>query len=94
LIAVSRFIPGGQTAISVTAGSLGFPRRRYAVFAGLGAVVWGVYGTLVGALGGDALRSGQLTGVLAAVGMVLVVGVVAEVTRRRQGRAGEAPEGL
>ena len=86
LVAVARFIPGGQTAVTVTAGSLGFPRRRFAIFAGLGAVVWAVYGTLVGALGGDAVRSGSWVGLVAAVAIVLAVGVVAEVARRRQDR--------
>ncbi|HEV2772361.1 MAG TPA: DedA family protein, partial [Thermoleophilaceae bacterium] len=55
LVAVGRFIPGGQTAVSLTAGSLGLPFARYAVFSSIGAVVWGVYGTLVGALGAGAV---------------------------------------
>ena len=86
LVAVARFIPGGQTAVTITAGSLGFPRRRFAAFAGLGAVVWAGYGTLVGALGGDAVRSGSWIGLVAAVAIVLAVAAVAEVARRREGR--------
>ncbi len=90
LVAVGRFIPGGQTAVSITAGTLGFPRRRFALCASLGAAVWAVYGMLVGALGGDALRSGELVGLVGAVAIVLAVGVIAEVARRGQARpAGE-----
>ncbi|MBA3421593.1 MAG: DedA family protein [Thermoleophilaceae bacterium] len=86
LVAVGRFIPGGQTAVSLTAGSLGFPLARYAVFASIGAVVWGVYGTLVGALGAGALQSGQWVGLAIAVALVLAVAGAAQVVRRRQRR--------
>jgi hypothetical protein len=49
-------------------------------------VVWAGYGTLVGSLGGDAVRGGSWIGLVAAVAIVLAVGAVAEVARRRQGR--------
>lgn len=89
LVAAGRFVPGGQTAVSVTAGSLRYPSRRYALFAGLGAAVWAVYGTLVGALGGDAVQSGRWIGLVAAIGIVLAVGVAAEIVRRRQRGGGD-----
>ena len=84
LVAVARYIPGGQTAVTVTAGSLGFPLARYVVFASVGAVVWGVYGTLVGSLGAGAFQSGQWAGLGIAVALVLAVAGTAEVVRRRQ----------
>lgn len=86
LVAVARFIPGGQTAVAVTAGTLGFPLARYAVFASIGAMVWGAYGTLVGYLGAGAFESGQWLGLGIAVGLVLAVAGAAEVVRRRQRR--------
>ncbi len=91
LVAVGRFIPGGQTAVSLTAGSLGFPLVRYMVFAAIGAVVWGVYGTLVGALGAGAAQSGQWVGLVIAVALVLAVAGAAQVVRRRQRRGDDNP---
>lgn len=93
LVAVARFIPGGQTAVTVTAGSLGFPLARYAVFASIGAVVWGVYGTLIGALGAGAVQSGQWVGLGIAVALVLAVAGAAQVVRRRQRRHDEDEAG-
>ncbi len=89
LVAVGRFVPGGQTAVSLTAGSLAFPLARYAVFASIGAVVWGFYGTLVGALGAGAVLSGQWVGLGIAVALVLAVAGAAQVVRRRQRRHDE-----
>ncbi len=86
LVAVGRFIPGGQTAVSLTAGSLGFPFARYAVFASIGAAVWGVYGTLVGALGAGAVLSGRWVGLVIAVALVLAVAAVVQMARRRERR--------
>ena len=93
LVAVARFIPGGQTAVTVTAGTLGFPLARYAVFASIGAMVWGAYGTLVGYLGTGAFQSGQWLGLGIAVGLVLAVAGAAEVARRRQRRHGDDEAG-
>ncbi len=84
LVAAARFIPGGQTAVTVTAGTLGFPLGRFSVFAGIGAGVWGVYGALVGSLGAGAVRSGQWLGLVIAIALVLAVAGVAQVVRRRQ----------
>ena len=93
LVAVGRFVPGGQTAVSLTAGSLAFPLARYAVFASIGAVVWGVYGTLVGALGAGAVLSGQWVGLGIAVALVLAVAGAAQVVRRRERRHDEDEAG-
>lgn len=86
LIAAARFVPGGQTAASVTAGSLGLPWPRLAPFAGLGALVWAIYGTLVGALGGRALQEGTWLGVIVAIVLVAVVLVAARLLAGRIGR--------
>lgn len=84
LIAAARFVPGGQTAASVTAGSLSLSCPRLAPFAGLGALVWAIYGTLVGALGGRALQEGAWSGVIVAIVLVAVVFVAARLLAARR----------
>jgi membrane-associated protein len=57
LIAVARFIPGGRTAVTLSAGTLGYPWRRFAVFDAIAALAWALYGSLLGYYGGKAFES-------------------------------------
>lgn len=47
-ILAARYIPIGRVAVNMSAGALGFPRRRFILFAGIGAVCWAIYSTLLG----------------------------------------------
>jgi membrane-associated protein len=48
LIAIARFIPGGRTAVTLSAGLLEFPWRRFIFFDSLAAVGWALYASLLG----------------------------------------------
>ena len=52
LIAVGRFIPGGRTAVTLSAGTLGFPWRRFVLFDAIAALGWAAYSALLGYYGG------------------------------------------
>ena len=52
LIVVARFIPGGRTAVTLSAGTLGYPWRRFAVFDAVAALGWALYSALLGYYGG------------------------------------------
>ena len=56
LIAVGRFIPGGRTAVTVSAGTLRFPWRRFVLFDAAAAVGWALYASLLGYFGGRAFH--------------------------------------
>jgi membrane protein DedA with SNARE-associated domain len=57
LIVVARFIPGGRTAVALSAGTLGYPWRRFVVF-DLGAtLIWASYAALLGYYGGRTFES-------------------------------------
>jgi membrane-associated protein len=56
LIAVGRFIPGGRTAVTLTAGTLQYPWRRFVLFDAIAAFVWAVYSALIGYYGGRAFE--------------------------------------
>lgn len=77
LITVSRFIPGGTTAVGISAGVLVYPLRAFLAFAALGACLWTIYGAAV-AYVGNALFPGNLWASLTlAVLIALAVGAVA-----------------
>ncbi len=67
LIAVARFIPGGRTAVTLSAGTLHFPWRRFAVYDAIAATVWAVYAALLGYFGGQAFEGAAWKGLILAL---------------------------
>ena len=81
----ARFVPGGRTATTVSAGMLGMRWPRFAAFAGVAAVGWAVYAALLGYLGGRAFES-VLWGLLLGFGVAAATFLAVEVTRRARSR--------
>ena len=72
-----RFIPGGRTATTLVSGMLRYPRNRFLIYSGVGAVAWAVYSTGIGMLGGMVFQEQPLLGVVVGVGVALgVTGVI------------------
>src|SRR6202045_898891 len=46
LIIVCRFIPGGRTAVTLTCGLIGYPRRRFVFATAIAAIIWALYAFL------------------------------------------------
>jgi membrane-associated protein len=57
LIVVARFIPGGRTAVTLSAGTLGYPWRRFAAFDLAATLLWATYSALLGYYGGKTFES-------------------------------------
>ena len=57
LIVIGRFIPGGRTAVALSAGTLAYPWRRFIVFDVVAALVWATYAALLGYYGGRTSRA-------------------------------------
>jgi membrane-associated protein len=57
LIVIARFIPGGRTAVTLSAGTLRYPWRRFVVFDAAAALVWASYAALLGYYGGRTFES-------------------------------------
>jgi len=57
LIVIARFIPGGRTAVTLTAGTVGYPWRRFAVFDLIATLAWATYSALLGYYGGRTFES-------------------------------------
>src|SRR5262245_26106948 len=81
LIVVARFIPGGRTAVTLSAGLLEFPWRRFAAFDAVAAVGWALYASLLGYFGGQAFEDAPWKGLLLALGIAFAVAGGVELTR-------------
>jgi membrane-associated protein len=81
LIAIGRFIPGGRTAVTLSAGTLGYPWRRFALFDAAAAIAWALYATLLGYFGGRVFENSPAKGLLLALAIAFAVAGGIEVTR-------------
>ncbi|MFI0408933.1 DedA family protein [Actinomadura sp. 3N508] len=97
ILVVARYVPGGRTAVTLTMGAVGFRARSFALFAGVAAVSWGLYGGLLGYVGGHAFEDQPLKGVAVGIGLALSVTAVVEgvrfLRRRRATAAAVAATG-
>jgi membrane protein DedA with SNARE-associated domain len=81
LIAVGRFIPGGRTAVTLSAGTLRFPWRRFVLFDAAAALVWALYAALLGYFGGRTFEHAEWKGLLLALGLAFAVAGGIELAR-------------
>jgi membrane-associated protein len=82
LIVVARFIPGGRTATTFTAGFVEtFPWRRFLVFDAIAGAIWGSYSVLLGYFGGKSFEEEPWKGLLLAFGIAVAVTVLVEAVR-------------
>ena len=89
LIGVGRFIPGGRTATTFAAGTLEMPYRQFAVADAFAAVIWALYVSILGYLGGEAFRDSLWLPLAASFACAMAVGIAFEAWRRVQGRRGK-----
>jgi membrane-associated protein len=81
LIAVARFIPGGRTVVTLSAGTLGYPWRRFVLFDAAAGLGWALYASLLGYFGGHAFEAAPWKGLLLALGIAFAVAGAVEVVR-------------
>ncbi len=89
----ARFIPGGRTATTLTAGLTHMSWRRFVAYDLLAAAIWAGYAALLGLIGGRAFEDEPLTAILVALGAALALSGVYETIRaiRRRGRQPRGP---
>jgi membrane-associated protein len=73
LIVIARFIPGGRTVVTLSAGTLGYPWRRFVLFDAAAALGWALYAALLGYFGGHAFEKTPWKGLLLALGIAFAV---------------------
>jgi membrane protein DedA with SNARE-associated domain len=91
LIVVARFIPGGRTVVTLSAGTLGYPWRRFLIFDAAAALIWALYAALLGYFGGHAFEDAPWKGLLLAFGIAFAVTGGVELVRYLRRRS--QPEG-
>jgi membrane protein DedA with SNARE-associated domain len=89
IIIVGRFIPGGRTATTFAAGTLGMAYRRFLPADAGAALVWALYLSMLGYLGGSTFEDNVLLPLLVALGFALLVTFSIEAWRRRQKQRGK-----
>jgi membrane-associated protein len=91
LIVVARFIPGGRTATTFTAGLVEtFPWTRFLRYDAIACAIWGSYTVLLGYFGGRTFEQEPWKGLLLAFGVALAVTGLIELVRHLRGRRAHA----
>ena len=93
LILVARFIPGGRTAVTLAAGTLEFPWRRFLAYDVAAGIIWASYAALLGYFGGRTFEESPLKGLAVAFGIAVAVTAVVEVVRWVRKRRARPQEG-
>lgn len=90
LIVIARFIPAGRTVVTISAGTLEYPYRKFILFDVIAGAIWATYAGLLGYFGGHAFESQPWKGLLLAFGIAFAVTGTVEVVRwflkRRRGQ--------
>ena len=87
IIIAARFIPGGRTAVTFSAGYVhSLPWRRFIVYDVVAGLIWGTYGALLGYFGGKTFENHPLLGVLFALGIALTAAFVVEAVQHLRAR--------
>lgn len=82
IIIIARFIPGGRTAVTFSAGYIPtFAWRRFIVYDIAAGCIWATYAVLLGYFGGKTFEDHPLWGVALALGIALTLGLVVELVR-------------
>jgi membrane protein DedA with SNARE-associated domain len=91
LIVIARFIPAGRTVVTLSAGTLQYPYRKFILFDAIAAAIWASYAGLLGYFGGHAFERQPWKGLLLAFAIAFAVTGTVELVRwylrRRRGQA-------
>lgn len=88
VLLAARFIPGGRTVSTLAAGTLELPWRIMFAADALAALLWAIYASMLGYLGGEAFQRSSWKPIAVALAGALLVSVLVELWRRYQRRRG------
>jgi membrane-associated protein len=81
LLITARFIPGGRTIVTLTCGITGQSRRWFMKWSAIAAVIWGLYATLLGFIGGKSFEDNHTKAFVTAFSIAIVATVLVEIVR-------------
>ena len=83
LLFTARYIPYARIAVNLTAGSTGYPYRRFLPLSALAGLTWALYHSLFGALFGMWLSEQPLIAIAITVAGAMTVGFAVDLVMRR-----------
>jgi len=84
IIVVARFIPGGRTATTYAAGTVGMPwKGRFLPADSVAVALWALYASGLGYIGGATFQNNLWLPMLIAAAVGLLVGGLGELVRRK-----------
>jgi len=92
VLVAGRFLPGGRTVTTLTAGFLRIPPDRFVPAVALGGALWAAYVVGLGYLGGKGAAEQPWAGALAGLLLATAAGFTVEGVRRVRARAETDPE--
>lgn len=96
LLLGARYIPVARVAVNMSAGALGYPRRRFVPLSIVSGVGWAAYNAIIGVVAGQWLQGQPLLSAALGVVFALVVGVAIErigALRRRRREPASSVDG-
>jgi membrane protein DedA with SNARE-associated domain len=81
LLITARFIPGGRTIVTLSCGITGQSRRWFMKWSAIAGVIWGVYATLLGFIGGKSFQDNHTKAFITAFSIAIVATVIVEIVR-------------
>jgi membrane-associated protein len=91
IILIARFIPGGRTAVTFSAGYVhAFPWRRFIMYDVIAAFIWATYAASLGYFFGKTFEEHPVWGIVLAIAIAITAGLLVEVVRYLRHRLREA----
>jgi membrane-associated protein len=81
LIVFARYVPGGRSAVALTAGVVGYPVVRFRWYTVLGVLLWAGGAATLGYVGGAMFAANPLLGLAAAWAVAALIMIVATLVR-------------
>jgi membrane protein DedA with SNARE-associated domain len=92
IIVASRFVPGGRTAVTFSAGALRYSWRHFIAADVVAGVIWSGFATGVGFFGGNAFKESLWKPLAVAAAAAVLVGIAGEVFVRLTDRKADEPK--
>jgi membrane-associated protein len=90
IILIARFIPGGRTAVTFSAGYVhSLPWRRFIVYDVIACTLWATYAALLGYFFGRTFEENPVWGVVLAIVLAVSLGALVELIRHLRKRRRE-----
>ena len=81
LLITARFIPGGRTLVTLSCGITGQSQRWFVKWSAIAGVIWGLYATLLGFIGGRSFQDDHTKAFLTAFSIAIFATVIVEIAR-------------